>query len=417
MKFSEYTITAKTEQSLDVLGFSSPFLALRSSLYPQFTVLCNSPLYHGVLALVYRTLSRRPVKKSAVQGFAHRFREAEALWGLSVVAAQGTVLNVTKYQAALQGREIMALSSIGKGNTIFRSLAYGTLGHYGNPSVLWRFLERGATKLTGLGEELAVALDQRKGGELSRAMAAWLDGASFDQETLMALGKTYNLDAQSGKEEREVWRKTIDAWCKGAPITDTLWQTQLPPERLAQLRSNAESYKDFFVYLRENYPTLKATLTHAEHFEAISAVCRFLFDGEYLRQHQAGNQVAYANGVEIELATSLVSMADAYLKLNPRAEPRGLFTQLAAADGHGEVCGKIVAHHVANQKAKGALPYIEDGRLRVRDRVDRQAYAGLYERLETLDREQHVGMLAYHYRRDWHVDRAQGYLRYMWGTA
>ena len=78
MKFSEYTITAKPEQSVDPLAFIQPFGSFRNRSYPQFTVLSNTPAYHGMLALAFQILGKR-MAEPGKDDFARRFREVEIL--------------------------------------------------------------------------------------------------------------------------------------------------------------------------------------------------------------------------------------------------------------------------------------------------------------------------------------------------
>lgn len=419
MKFSEYTITAKLEQSVDPLGFTQPFAALRSRFYAQFTVLSNWPAYHGLLVLVYQLLAERKIGPSK-EGFARRFREAECLWGLANVIGGQSVLNVTKYQAILEGRNSLALSDIGNGNSVFRSLAYGTLGHYSSPSVAWGFLERGGARPTQLGSYLADAFATRGSQSLRTALGRWLDGKEIDSVALKDLGDAYGVGINSppSAAERKVWGDAVAAWCRRAPDTSELWSQPPDEAELLELRANADVYRNFFPTLEKRYPRLADAFEQANRFEKMSAVCLFLFEREYLLCHDAGPALPAAGDLENQLAAELCSMAKEYMSLDSRHDTKGLFATLSYTSSYAATASVLMRHHVQHQKAKNALPYMENGELRVRDRFDRQRFTSLHEDLCNLvTPDKCLAWLAYSYRRDWHFDRALHYAHYFMGKA
>lgn len=417
MKFSEYTVVALPESSLDPLGFTQPFSALRARLYPQFTVLSNAPAYHGVLTLVYELLSSRQVKPGS-EGFSRSFREAESLWGLSCVAAGHSVLNVTKYEAILAGRDELCLGDVGRSNALYRSLAYGTLGHYSSPSVAWGFLERGGQRLTPMGESLAKAFSVRGTQSLYEAMSSWLDGETFSRDKLIALGETYSLASPPADAERKVWVEAAAGWSLRAGPCAALWKSPPAQQELDAWRSDATHYHGFFDALAEHYPDLIDVLRQARRFEVMSAICQFIFTREYLLCHDAGD-VPPPGSLEQTLVAEVSALAHAAQAEVDRHAPRDWMTALAAMDGYMSAAELIVQHHIRHQQSKGAQPYLDkDRRLLVRERFDRKAFTALHEDLVSLDDPTaQLDHLVFAYRRDWHFDRAIRYASYFMGAT
>lgn len=417
MKFSEYTITAKSEQSIDPLGFTQPFGALRNRLYAQFTVLSNAPVYHGVLTLIYQILAERKITPDKDR-FAQCFREAECLWGLANVTVGQSILNVTKYQAILEGRDSLALKDIGRGNAIFRSLAYGTLGHYSNPSVAWGFLKRRATGLTPLGSQLADAFATRGRQSLRATLEQWLDGKVITRTDLEALGNAYGIDSPPPRAEKDAWQAAVETWRKNAPDTSMLWIDPPDKDQLQALRTNTAAYRDFFPAMAKRYPRLAEAFAQAGRFEAMSAICLFLFEREYLLCHDAGPVLPTAGALEDQLASALAHLAHEYMARDFNHDTRGLFATLSIASGHSATSAIVLRHHLLHQKAKNTQPYMENGELRVRDRFDRHEFTALHEELSSqASADQQLALLTYRYRRDWHVDRALRYTHYFRESA
>lgn len=421
MKFSEYTLIERAEQSVDPLGFMQPFGSLRGQLYGQFTVLTNSPVYHGVLAVIYQVLAKRNITP-AQKDFSKKFRQAECLWGLANVAAdirgQRGLLNVSKYQSLLKDRDAISLPDIKERDAIFARLGYGTLGHYSSSSVQWGILDRGGRQLTALGHKLADAFDSRGERSLRDALGRWLNKETFTVDQLALLGKFFNLSEPASHDEAEVWQQALKGWCVRHEEIRALW-TKPPSDELRQYRTYERAYTTFFPQLIESYKgfdSLQQTLNLAARFEELSALCLFLFEREYLACVDAN--MPQPGQLEDELARRLLELADEYIKLPRAPDVRNLFARLAAA-GHQGVAQVLVDHHVAHQKAKRTMPYIEGGELRIRDRVDQAAYTALREELcKELDQSRNpVELLTYRYKRDWHFDRAQTYARYMKGAT
>jgi len=401
---------------MDPLGFTQPFGALRSRLYSQFTVLSNFPAYHGILALIYQLLAQRKITPSN-NDFAQRFRQAESLWGMANVATEQSILNVTKYRAILEGRHSFTLKDIGRGNAIFSSLAYGTLGHYSNPSVAWGFLERGAERLTPLGTRLADAFATRSGRSMRAALEQWLDGKSITRSSLEKLGGVYGIDKLPSPAEKKAWLDALDEWYLRAPVTKELWTTPPDENDFKALQADAAAYQNFFPTMAARYPSLAKVFMQAGRFETMSALCLFLFEREYLLCHDAGPALPAAGTLENKLATSLIKLAQQYRMPDFNDDTRGLFALLAEASNHAAVANIILNHHVGHQNAKNTQPYMENGELRLRDRFNRDEFTSLHEELSCkATTGEQLALLSYRYRRDWHIHRALRYSQYFRGN-
>lgn len=412
MKFSEYTVVARPEQSLDPLGFTQFFSTLRGRLYPQFTVLSNSPTYHGVLTLVYELLATRQLTPGS-EDFSRRFREAECLWGLSCVAAGNSVLNITKYEAILTGRDAIRLEDVGRGNALYRSLAYGTLGHYSGPSAAWGLLDQGGKHLTPVGTALAKAFARRGKQSLREAMTRWLDGIAITPDELISLGKAYGLDSPPTDAEREAWEKAVSAWSLRSGPCAVLWKRPLDQEELDSLRKDAMHYHNFFPTLSERYRDLADVLQQARCFETMSALCQFIFTREYLLCHDEGN-ILPPGDLEMNVAQQLSKLAQESRATANRQMTRNWMTALADTTDYSSSAELIVQHHIHHQESKGAQPYFDkDRRLYVRERFDRKGFTTLHEELSMLTTPTaQIDYLTFAYRRDWHFDRALRYARY-----
>ncbi|MDT1823611.1 hypothetical protein FPK54_30340, partial [Acinetobacter baumannii] len=69
--------------------------------------------------------------------------------------------------------------------------------------------------------------------------------------------------------------------------------------------------------------------------------------------------------------------------------------------------------HLAHQKAKGSVPFIEDGEIRVRDKFDVCSYGERRSALAAAGgRRARLALIAFQHRRDWHFQRASRYHRY-----
>lgn len=417
MKFSEYTVTAKPGLMMDPLGFTQPQGALRNLLFRQFTVLSNYPAYHGLLALVYQVLAERKVTPAKPE-FSRTFRELEALWGMANVAAGGSVLNVTKYRSILEGRKEVSLSGIPKRSTVFSSLAYGVLGHYASPSIVWGLLDKSGTHLTELGTALANAFAEHDGHSMRATLHAWMDNKNIPLATLVALGDAYAVLGPAPKTEQDAWIRIIDAYCDRVPTVRDLWTSPMSKDELGAFYTDAQYYQSFFPELCMRYSRLGQEFTLIETFERMAAIVQFVFEREYLScQDGTGNSFEAAD-LEEQLSLVLCQLASDYVLKDGHQDTKGLFAKLAGASAYAAVADIVKTHHVTHQKAKGVSPFMQDGKLLVRDKFNKQDFTALREALADLSKPaERLAYVTFRHRRDWHLERAIRYSCYARGEA
>jgi hypothetical protein len=417
MKFSEYTVTTKPGLMMDPLGFTQPQGALRNRLFRQFTVLSNYPAYHGLLTLAYQVLAERKVTP-AKPGFSRTFRELEALWGMANVAAGGSVLNVTKYRAILEGREEVSLSGIPKRSAVFSSLAYGVLGHYASPSIVWGLLDKSGTHLTELGTALANAFAEHDGHSMRATLHAWMDNKNIPLTTLVALGHAYAVLGPAPTTEQDAWIRIIDAYCDRVPTVRDLWASPMSQDELGAFYTDAQHYQAFFPKLRIRYSRLGQELTLIETFERMAAIVQFVFEREYLVCQDGTGNSFEAGDIEAQLTQALGQLASGYMSTAGHQDTKGLFAKLAGVSAYADVSDIVKAHHVAHQKAKGVSPFMHDGELLVRDKFNKQGFTVLREAMADLrEPKERLACLIFQYRREWHFERAIRYSRYAGGEA
>jgi hypothetical protein len=414
MKFSEYVILGRQGLMMDPLGFLSPYTALQDKLFKQFTVLSNLPAYHGVLALVYKWLAERGVTPEH-KDFSLQFRRAEILWGLlhTADAASSSVLNITKYTALMRDRDTLALPDIKKTDRIYSSLSYGTLGHYSSPSSTWGILNKGGKQLTEWGIELAVAFSKRERKCLHTALGAWWDGQSWDLGRINDYATLFETEALPNRAEAQVWRKLIREYCERTPQARSLWERPLTVEEDAAWHRDAASYAAGFDEWRVRYAPLKTELIQIELFQQLVGLVQHIFEREYLCCDEKGNGPLAFGELEEDLAGALRATASAYVQTPDASDSKGLFAGLTQVCDYQEAAQRILAHHIAHQKAKGSLPFIEDGELRVRNKFTIRSYDERRSALASAGgRGARLALIAFQHRRDWHFQRASRYHRY-----
>lgn len=417
MKFSEYTVTAKPSLMMDPLGFTQPQGALRNRLFRQFTVLSNYPAYHGLLALAYQVLAERKVTP-AQPGFSRAFRELEALWGMANVAAGGSVLNVTKYRAILEGREEISLPAIPKRCAVFSSLAYGALGHYASPSIAWGLLDKSGKYLTELGTALANAYAEHDGHSLRSSLHTWIENKNIPLAALAALGDAYAVLGPAPKAEQDSWIHIINAYCDRVPTVRDLWTSPMSKDELGAFYRDAQHYQAFFPELRMRYARLGQELTLIETFERMAAIIQFVFELEYLICQDGTENSFEAGDIEAQLAQTLGQLASGYMSIAGHQDTKGLFAKLAGVSAYANVSDIVKVHHVTHQKAKGVSPFMYEGKLLVRDKFNKQGFTVLREAMADLrEPEERLACLTFQHRREWHFDRAIRYSRYARGEA
>lgn len=415
MKFSEYVILAKPGLMMDPLGFLSPAANLQDTLFRQFTVLTNHPAYHGLLALIYRTLQSKGLTPGQ-PAFALEFRKLEILWGLANAVVDDGVLNVTKYRPLVQAGESVNLASIARSHGIYDRLAYGTLGHYSAPSSVWGLTGKDRTQLSDSGNKLAEAFAQRHGVSLAERLAQWYEKTSLSVSELENLGGQYAISCTPGDDEKAVWRDVITQYCKSAPHTACYWSAPLTSEELAGYQRSPAAYAGMFPDVQERYPELASRLAQMARFQSLAAVTQYVFEREYLLLSE--NDVASsADDLEEQLVRSMGKIATAYAQGPFYHDNRGLFKSLAGVSSYRSAADIILRHHVRHQNAKNVSPFMENGRLLVLDRFQMADFAALREDLVKAGKDNALAHLDYRYRRDWHFGRAWTYHHYARQTA
>jgi len=413
MKFSEYVVLGRQGLMMDPLGFLSPYTALQDKLFKQFTVLSNLPAYHGVLALIYGVLADAGVTPGQKE-FSLQFRRAEILWGVLHAGngASSSVLNIRKYEALMRDRDSLALADIRKNDRIYASLSYGTLGHYSSPSTTWGILHK-AGRLTERGNELAAAFGKRNGTSLRTAMEAWLKGASWDRQRMDDYAALFETEAPPDRAEAQVWRKLIRDYCERTPAVASLWHQPLSAMENETWQRDAASHAAGFDAWRDRYAPLRTELTQVELFQQLTGLVQHIFEREYLSCAEKGNRPLPFDELEEDLADALRMTARAYTQTPEFSDSKGLFASLTDASDYGDAAQRILAHHLAHQKGKGSLPFMEDGEIRVRDKFDMRSYG---ERRSALafaaGRSARLALVAFQHRRDWHFQRASRYHSY-----
>jgi hypothetical protein len=414
MKFSEYVILGRQGMMMDPLGFQSPYTTLQDKLFKQFTVLSNHPAYHGVLALIYSVLAEAGVTPKHKE-FSLQFRRAEILWGMfhAVDSASSSVLNITKYAALIGDRESMALGVIKQSDRIYSRLGYGTLGHYSSPSTTWGILNKSGQNLTERGGDLAAAFSEREGKSLRKALASWLVGDSWDLSRLEQFASLFEIAATPDRAEAAVWRQVIDEYCERNSQTRCLWEKPLTAEEEKAWQNDAMTYAAGFDRWRSQYAPLKAELTQIELFQQLSGLVQHIFEREYLACAQKGNQPLPFSELEKDLAVALRETASAYTQTPDFSDSKGLFAALTDVRDYQEAAQGICLHHIAHQKAKGSVPFMEGGEIRVRDKFDMDSYGKRRSALESAaSRSARIALIAFQHPRDWHFKRAGDYHRY-----
>jgi hypothetical protein len=416
MKFTEYIVLEKPGAFMDPLGFLKPYTALQDLLFKQFTVLSNHPAYHGLMSCIYKVLSDKgsdPGKK----GFSKDFRDLEILWGVINSKAGESILNITKYKPLTENSEI-SLGNIPKTHSIYSRLNYGTLGHYSIPSILWGILEKGGVKLTDFGVQLGKAYDTRDGISLSKWFDRWSSNEkiSLDNDEIIQLSKLFNIKVKPSESEQTKWQQIIKSYCQRYPRIKCLWDDPFSEDELSAFKNNSLSYQGFFPNLKDKYPSLSKEIELIRLFESLSALVQFFFEREYLTCHYKTEFNAPYGQIEANLGNSLKSLSSEYVQMTGYQDAKSLFRSLSCSSNSADLPAIIVNHHVIHQTSKRVSPFIEEGKLLVKDKVSRNDFANLLEHLAACkSNEAQLSLINYSYRRDWHFARTSLYSNYAGG--
>jgi hypothetical protein len=416
MMFSEYIVLENPGSSVDPLGFLRPSAALADYLFKQFTVLSNHPSYHGFLCFLYLYLEKKGIKPG--KNFSKEFRHLEALWGLLNSRADQSILNVTKYDELLE-KGYLSLGETKKYLPLYARLNYGTLGHYSSPSIFWGLLNLKGTELTPLGVRLGLAWQKRGGKDFASLLDAWTRQEShFDASTFTEVAALFHIEASPSVEEVQAWRDIIQAYCDKYPIVRPLWKTPVP-EHILGLQDSVEKFHGFYPGVLEHFSgqvDLHRRIGLAQQFELLAGSTQFLFEWEYARRTEEGQAavIPYTD-MHTRIVADLPTMAEAYLKVPEFRDTGNLFKTMALSKGTNQIPDVILTHHARHQKSKGASAYIQDQDIVVRDRLDLKVFAALLLTLSA-NADQWTTKVAWHYKRDWHFNRADKWLKYAGGA-
>lgn len=417
MFLSEYVVVDTRGGFLDPLGFMRPASAFQAGLFRQFTVLSNHPGYHGILCAIWKFLQDNGGSPGQ-PGFSRRFREVEIFWGLLNALQDVPVLNVRKYKR-LAEEDSFSLRRVPRQHSLYARLAYGTLGHYTQPSISWGFLQSGGKAISEEGLRLARAMEGRCPKGLQHWLARWAQGETLDAAQCTALAHTLNLRASGTAAERAVWQSQIDRWVEANPRTKPIWDAPVPLADLEEAQTSAEAYAAQYARLIQLYPTLEADIVAMAEFERLAGAVQFLFDRKLLGLEYASGKMRDEPAVVKELPAAMVKVAARAASRGGAFEPANLYSTLAQTQPTLEAVEKVICdHHIRHQKRKGVSPFLGEAGLLVRDTVDRPEYA---DAVESLDQAGSVDgamdKLQFRSRRDWHFRRCRVYSDWATGVG
>lgn len=422
MYFSEYVVSERVSSLMDPLGFMKPAGVLGDQLFQQFTVLSNHPAYHGVLCVILKFLSDREQRRGTSIG--REFRRAEILWGVLNAMHKSTVINIRKYARLVDDAEDtrkISLDAIPTTHPIYARLGYGTLGHYAQPSISWGLLEKDGRRLTAAGQRLAASAAVRGDVDLNEWLTRWMDGRELAIGDLQAVAERFHIAAMPASTEREVWVDLIDAWTSANPATRCLWESPLEAGLLEAADADPAQHDEYLAVLAVRYPSLGKPVRAVVEFEALSGYIQFVFDLQLAHLQYADAGFEELQGpLKQELAQFAITLArDSIPAGEPRLDAGGIFARLAASRPHPQDIDHLVCdHHVAHQRGKGVSPLMEKGQLLVRDKIDRAELGKFIEMLvQAVGPEDHLRLLRYRSRRDWHFGRCRRYHDYAYGVA
>ena len=415
MYLTPYTMLSEETDSADPLGFLRPSQALVDLLLPQFTTLTAHPTYHGFLCCATRILKDRGLSVTD-RGFSHAVRDLEILWGMLCMksARTGGLLNVTKLKnIPLHG---LTLEKARKQKALYLRLGYGTLGHYLVPSMTWSFFDR-QRNLTPAGEELGRAWSARRAGSGKNASfealaERWLKGEAVPDKADEALCLALSVEAgMPGEEEQAVWRRAFHGMNERMPEARELWTSPPPPSPPPSLQ---ESYGmdryAFFPAFREHHRDA-VLCRHLERCRAIEQFAAFLkctFETEYARRLTPGASrtlpphPAFAGAFRAS-AGALVPLLEDIVEWNmPQV--------LAGLGSYKEQASAVIRLHIAHQKRKNVMPFMDEERLLLRDRVHVENVKHLVDTLDGLDATSMMRAVTNTWPRNWFFNRVWQWL-------
>ncbi len=417
MNFSEYVVVDAKGGFLDPLGFMRPAGAFQADLFKQFTVLSNHPAYHGVLCSIWKFLQDRGASPSQ-PGFSRKFREIEIFFGLLNALKGVSILNVRKYQQLVDD-DIYSLRKVPRQHSLYARLAYGTLGHYTQPSLSWGFLASGGKAISAEGIKLASAVEEKCSDGLQHWLHRWNKGEEFDEDQCTALATQLNLLSPATSAEKGVWAAQINRWIGTYPKTQSLWVSPVPKAELDEAQSSPEAYVAQYDNLCQRYPTLADEIVAMRKFERLAGAVQFIFDRRLLRLQYAAENTRAEPAVVAELPAEMVKLAASAASRGSAFEPAKLYSTLAQTKPTLDaVENAICDHHVQHQKRKGVSPFLNETGLLVSDTVDRTDYADSVESMDgSASVHSAMDQLQFRSRRDWHFRRCRLYSDWATGVT
>lgn len=425
MQFTPFIPIDTSGGTLDPLSFLRPSGQLKDKLFKQFTLLSRHPAYHGALCWLFRYV----VEKSGTttqNNFSRRFREAELFWGLlnshpdvattNLSTIGQSVLNITKFET-LHSKAVTAFAQAKRWGPLFARLNYGTLGHYAGPSRVWGLFDAKGQQLTAIGDKLGTCWGQRGTAPFGDLLEAWIAGT--DIEDLMEAAMPYALGAPATAAEQECWCAIIAQYTACHPDRQPLWSDPLSEETL-MLSCKKETYPSFFPALLEHYaqhPDLRIRIDLGGLFDAVAGLATLVFEWEYVRRLFDVNALPDYQDVENLIVQALPPLLDT---LHTQAATQGFVWDLTEHLQHAAtwdaLANAVLQHHERHQHRKKVSPYIRDGVILIHNRVKPEPVVGLLGDIQNFP-ETLVAQCCWHYRRNWHFDKAALWRSYAGYTA
>lgn len=343
----------------------------------QFTTLTTDPSFLGFLCFALNDLATAH-RAEFRQDFNRSFRTLETFWGLLHVLNNRTIVNVTRY-SGLVSRGALTRDSLEPDYVgLFQRYNYGVWGRYAVPAIIWGLYNRERQCLTEQGLRLAKAWEEREGCSFGQLAERWWGGARAN--SLDVAGRRFLQGTTPSSEERGVWQELVTSFLGRLPALAPLWAETLPASVLDYNPASCSS----LVAITENYaqvPTLGKRFADMLLVSRIFAAVRFVFEWEYLRLSDAEWPGKPERADEV--ARHLQNLCAAFVRDSaiPSARDWQTAERLAACGTWEAARDCIVAHHIANQRRKGSIPFMENVAVCLQHKVDQATPAAVGDAL------------------------------------